>query len=228
MLPPEATHVDSEAELAVEIGRRCRRVSEDDALDVVAGYRCANDVSARNLQYGDKQWTRGKGFDTFCPVGDELVPVSRARRRRRPAHRAAAERRALPGRQHVRPAVRRPLPGRVRVERLHARAGRPDPDGHAVGHRPHAQPAGVDAGRRRGRDRDRADRRAAEPRRRPSASRIASASRFLRSSSAWPRSASARSFSRVLLHPLQALAISLRQLPLLRHRHLLRASLRCS
>jgi 2-keto-4-pentenoate hydratase/2-oxohepta-3-ene-1,7-dioic acid hydratase in catechol pathway len=76
VIPPEATHVDSEAELAVEIGRRCRRVPEDDALDVIAGYRCANDVSARNLQYGDKQWTRGKGFDTFCPVGAELVPVS--------------------------------------------------------------------------------------------------------------------------------------------------------
>jgi len=76
VLPPEATHVDSEAELAVEIGRRARRVSEDDALDVIAGYRCANDVSARNLQFGDKQWTRGKGFDTFCPLGDRLVPVS--------------------------------------------------------------------------------------------------------------------------------------------------------
>jgi 2-keto-4-pentenoate hydratase/2-oxohepta-3-ene-1,7-dioic acid hydratase in catechol pathway len=76
VLPPEATHVDSEAELAVEIGRRGRRIAEDDALDFVAGYRCANDVSARNLQYGDKQWTRGKGFDTFCPLGDRLVPVS--------------------------------------------------------------------------------------------------------------------------------------------------------
>src|SRR5262245_51204689 len=76
VLPPEATHIDSEAELAVEIGRRCRRVREEDALDVLAGYRCANDVAARNLQYGDKQWTRGKGFDTFCPVGDRLVPVS--------------------------------------------------------------------------------------------------------------------------------------------------------
>ena len=76
VLPPEATHVDSEAELAVEIGRAGRRIREDDALDHVAGYRCANDVSARNLQYGDKQWTRGKGFDTFCPVGDRLVPVS--------------------------------------------------------------------------------------------------------------------------------------------------------
>jgi 2-keto-4-pentenoate hydratase/2-oxohepta-3-ene-1,7-dioic acid hydratase in catechol pathway len=76
VIPLEATHVDSEAELAVEIGRRGRRIEEDDALDFVAGYRCANDVSARNLQYGDKQWTRGKGFDTFCPLGDRLVPVS--------------------------------------------------------------------------------------------------------------------------------------------------------
>ena len=76
VLPREATHVDAEAELAVEIGRTGRRITEDDALDFVAGYRCANDVSARNLQYGDRQWTRGKGFDTFCPLGERLIPVS--------------------------------------------------------------------------------------------------------------------------------------------------------
>jgi len=76
VLPLEATHVDSEAELAVEIGRGGRRIREDDALDFVAGYRCGNDVSARNLQFTDKQWTRAKGFDTFCPLGDRLVPVS--------------------------------------------------------------------------------------------------------------------------------------------------------
>jgi 2-keto-4-pentenoate hydratase/2-oxohepta-3-ene-1,7-dioic acid hydratase in catechol pathway len=76
VLPPEATQIDSEAELAAEIGRRGRRVGEDDALDFVAGYRCANDVSARNLQFADKQWLRGKSFDTFCPLGDRLVPVS--------------------------------------------------------------------------------------------------------------------------------------------------------
>jgi 2-keto-4-pentenoate hydratase/2-oxohepta-3-ene-1,7-dioic acid hydratase in catechol pathway len=76
VLPPEATHIDAEAELCVEIGRSGRRIAEDDALDFVRGYRAANDVSARNLQYGDKQWTRGKGFDTFCPMGDRLVPVS--------------------------------------------------------------------------------------------------------------------------------------------------------
>jgi 2-keto-4-pentenoate hydratase/2-oxohepta-3-ene-1,7-dioic acid hydratase in catechol pathway len=60
----------------VQIGRRGRRIHEDDALELVAGYRCANDVSARNLQFTDKQWTRAKGFDTFCPLGDRLVPVS--------------------------------------------------------------------------------------------------------------------------------------------------------
>ena len=77
VLPPEATHIDSEAELAVVIGKRVRRISEDDALDAVEGYLCSNDVSARNLQFGDKQWTRGKGFDTFCPIGPNgVVPVS--------------------------------------------------------------------------------------------------------------------------------------------------------
>jgi 2-keto-4-pentenoate hydratase/2-oxohepta-3-ene-1,7-dioic acid hydratase in catechol pathway len=76
VLPPEATHVDAEAELAVEIGRTGRRIAEADALAFVRGYRVANDVSARNLQYGDGQWTRAKGFDTFCPLGDRLVPAS--------------------------------------------------------------------------------------------------------------------------------------------------------
>lgn len=76
VIPAEATHVDAEAELAVEIGRRGRRIAEADALEHVAGYRVANDLSARNLQYADKQWTRAKGFDTFCPLGAELVPVS--------------------------------------------------------------------------------------------------------------------------------------------------------
>jgi len=76
VLPPEATHVDAEAELAVEIGRAGHRISRDDALDHVRGYRVANDLSARNLQYTDNQWTRAKGFDTFCPLGRQLVPVS--------------------------------------------------------------------------------------------------------------------------------------------------------
>jgi 2-keto-4-pentenoate hydratase/2-oxohepta-3-ene-1,7-dioic acid hydratase in catechol pathway len=76
VLPPEATHIDSEAELAVEIGRSGHRILYDDALDHVRGYRVANDVSARNIQYAESQWTRAKGFDTFCPLSNELVPVS--------------------------------------------------------------------------------------------------------------------------------------------------------
>jgi acylpyruvate hydrolase len=76
VLPPEATHVDGEAELAVEIGVGGHRIAESAALSHVRGYRCANDISARNIQYSESQWARAKGFDTFCPLGAELVPVS--------------------------------------------------------------------------------------------------------------------------------------------------------
>jgi 2-keto-4-pentenoate hydratase/2-oxohepta-3-ene-1,7-dioic acid hydratase in catechol pathway len=65
--------VDYEAELGVVIGRRARHVSEGDALDHVFGYTCLNDVSARDLQFGDGQWVRGKSLDTFCPIGPWIV-----------------------------------------------------------------------------------------------------------------------------------------------------------
>jgi 2-keto-4-pentenoate hydratase/2-oxohepta-3-ene-1,7-dioic acid hydratase in catechol pathway len=65
--------VDYEAELGVVIGRAARGVSEDSALDHVFGYTCVNDVSARDLQFGDGQWVRGKSLDTFCPVGPWIV-----------------------------------------------------------------------------------------------------------------------------------------------------------
>jgi 2-keto-4-pentenoate hydratase/2-oxohepta-3-ene-1,7-dioic acid hydratase in catechol pathway len=74
VLPPESEQVDYEAELGVVIGRTTRRAAERDALDAVRGYICVNDVSARDLQFGDGQWTRGKSPDTFCPVGPRLVP----------------------------------------------------------------------------------------------------------------------------------------------------------
>ena len=76
VLPPESVHVDAEAELVVVIGSEGRRVSEADALDVVAGYTVANDVTARDLQKNDGQWLRAKGFDTFCPLLPGIVPVS--------------------------------------------------------------------------------------------------------------------------------------------------------
>lgn len=67
--------VDYEAELAVVIGRRAKNVSRQEALDVVLGYTCANDVSARDWQIDKqkRQWARGKSFDTFCPLGPCLV-----------------------------------------------------------------------------------------------------------------------------------------------------------
>jgi 2-keto-4-pentenoate hydratase/2-oxohepta-3-ene-1,7-dioic acid hydratase in catechol pathway len=61
--------VDYEGELAVVIGRLCRDVPVERAADVILGYTCANDVTARDLQKRDGQWARGKGFDTFCPIG---------------------------------------------------------------------------------------------------------------------------------------------------------------
>ncbi len=65
--------VDYEAELAVVIGTRARRVAPADALAHVFGYTCLNDVSARDIQFGDGQWVRGKSLDTFCPMGPVLV-----------------------------------------------------------------------------------------------------------------------------------------------------------
>ncbi len=65
--------VDAEAELAVVIGKTARNVSQADALDYVAGYTICNDVSARDLQFSDKQYTRAKSLDTFCPLGPWIV-----------------------------------------------------------------------------------------------------------------------------------------------------------
>lgn len=70
--------VDYECELAVVIGRRCKNVRSEEALDYVLGYTCANDVSARDWQkdYGGSQWCRGKTFDTFAPLGPAIVTRS--------------------------------------------------------------------------------------------------------------------------------------------------------
>jgi 2-keto-4-pentenoate hydratase/2-oxohepta-3-ene-1,7-dioic acid hydratase in catechol pathway len=69
VIPPLVTRCDYEAELGVVIGEKVTRVSKENALEAVSGYLCANDVSARDLQFKDGQWSRGKSVDTFCPVG---------------------------------------------------------------------------------------------------------------------------------------------------------------
>lgn len=70
--PSISERVDHEGELALVIGKRCRFLNPQDAHNVILGYTCANDVTARDLQRKDVQWTRGKNYDTFCPVGPWL------------------------------------------------------------------------------------------------------------------------------------------------------------
>lgn len=72
-VPSEVNQLDYEAELGVVIGWSARDVSVSSALDFVLGYTCVNDVSARDIHLPEGQWTRGKSFDTFCPVGPHIV-----------------------------------------------------------------------------------------------------------------------------------------------------------
>jgi 2-keto-4-pentenoate hydratase/2-oxohepta-3-ene-1,7-dioic acid hydratase in catechol pathway len=71
--PRGATRVDFEAELAIVIGRQARNVPAERAREFIEGYTCLNDVTERNMQGRDGQWTRAKGFDTFCPIGPEIT-----------------------------------------------------------------------------------------------------------------------------------------------------------
>ncbi|MBE3588488.1 MAG: fumarylacetoacetate hydrolase family protein, partial [Thermoanaerobacteraceae bacterium] len=71
--PAMSSRVDYEAELAVVMGKRARQVREEEAKDYILGYTCANDVTARDLQQKDGQWTRAKSFDTFLPLGPFIV-----------------------------------------------------------------------------------------------------------------------------------------------------------
>lgn len=82
VLPKQTSIVHHEAELAVVIGRFCKDVPRERVADVILGYTCANDVSARDVQKSDGQWARAKGFDTFCPLGPwietDLDPIDLA------------------------------------------------------------------------------------------------------------------------------------------------------
>ena len=80
LMPANSKRIDFEGELAIVIGRRCRNLGpDDDVKPYIRGYTLVNDVTARDLQKSDGQWTRGKGFDTFCPAGplvsDEIDPA---------------------------------------------------------------------------------------------------------------------------------------------------------
>jgi 2-keto-4-pentenoate hydratase/2-oxohepta-3-ene-1,7-dioic acid hydratase in catechol pathway len=77
-LPERLSRVDFEGELVAIIGRRLRHAAPESALEAVAGYTCGNDVTARDLQEADDQWTRAKGFDSFCPLGPVVAPLDPA------------------------------------------------------------------------------------------------------------------------------------------------------
>lgn len=76
VLPALSQRVDYEAEIGVVVKKRLHRADAIRAEQAIGGIVCANDVTARDLQRSDSQWARAKGFDTFCPVGPEVVPVS--------------------------------------------------------------------------------------------------------------------------------------------------------
>ena len=76
LLPPDSERVEHEAEIGFVIGKRLSRITRDQALEGITGVTCVNDVTARDLQRQDTQWTRAKGFDTFCPVGPRTVTLA--------------------------------------------------------------------------------------------------------------------------------------------------------
>ncbi|MEK6609873.1 MAG: fumarylacetoacetate hydrolase family protein [Gemmatimonadota bacterium] len=78
VIPPESRQVEHEAEIGVVLGRSLRRADEATARAAIAGITCVNDVTARDLQKTDGQWTRAKGFDTFCPMGPRVMPIDPA------------------------------------------------------------------------------------------------------------------------------------------------------
>ncbi|HMI56711.1 MAG TPA: fumarylacetoacetate hydrolase family protein [Gemmatimonadaceae bacterium] len=74
VLPAQSNQVEYEGEIGIRIGKKIFRASEDEARDAIAGVQAVNDVTARDLQKADGQWTRAKGFDTFCPIGPVGTP----------------------------------------------------------------------------------------------------------------------------------------------------------
>ena len=120
-----------------------RRVSVADALDHVLGYTCLNDVSARDLQFGDGQWVRGKSLDTFCPMGPALVTADEIADPAGARDHVPRRRRGRPGGEHLRDVLRRRRDHQLLLAVVHARAGRRDRDRHARRRRRLPRPAAV-------------------------------------------------------------------------------------
>ncbi len=160
---PELTaQVDYEAELAVVIGRTARRVSEADALDHVLGYTCLNDVSARDLQFGDGQWARGKSLDTFCPMGPALVTADEIPDPAGSRHLVLGGRSDRPVGEHQPDVLRGRRDHQLLLAVVQPGAGRRHRDRDARRRRHLPRSAGPARRRRRGDRRDRGGRTAAQ------------------------------------------------------------------
>ena len=151
-LPLELTErVDWEVELAVVIGRRASRVAREDALSHVFGYTVANDVSARDLQFADGQWVRGKSLDTFCPLGPVVVTADEISDPQALHLVCRVNGEVVQDADHRSDGVRRRRADQPLLSQLHARARRRPADGHALGlWRVHGPEAVARPGRRRG------------------------------------------------------------------------------
>ena len=129
-IPELSKRVDFEGEIAIVIGHRCSKIGPDeDPRDYIRGYTVANDVTARDLQKKDGQWSRAKGFDTFCPVGplvtDEVDPADGDR------HHHSAQRGAAPGRQYARLYLLHQPSAALHHGGHDSTSRRLDPDGHS-------------------------------------------------------------------------------------------------
>ena len=147
--PAVVKRLDYEGELAVVIGEGGK----------IAGYAVANDVSARDLQRREPQWTRAKGADGFCPWGPWITTADEVARPAEPATHDARQRRAAPGLLDERPRLRPAGARRLHLRDLHAGARRPHPHRHAERRRHVDGPAPVPRVGRRGPHRDRVARR---------------------------------------------------------------------
>ena len=151
-LPAASEKVDYEAEVAFIVGRRCKDVDPDEALEAIAGYMLLNDLSARDLQFATPQWMPGKVFDGSAPCGPALVTPDEAGAPRRDLLHTRPQRRADAGRLDVRPGLLRGRAGGATLPLDEPGAGRHRLDRDSLRGRQRARAPGLAAARRRDRD----------------------------------------------------------------------------
>ena len=149
-LPPNSTQVDYEAEFAVVIGKRGSRIAESEAHKYIAGYTLLHDVSARDMQFSDKQWYRGKSCDTFAPTGPWIVTPDEIPDPQQPANLPDAQWRNPAGFQHQQPDLQGSLPDQLSLPIRHLGSGRFDFHRHASRRGICSQAPGVPESRRHG------------------------------------------------------------------------------